>query len=190
MDSGIHRWSGAPSGTAAGVVTFTDVLSVERNKSLALQGASLQTGTGITFPATQNASSNANTLDDYEEGTWTAYLSDGTTNVSLGTQYYTKIGNVVTVKFGKYNTDFSSLSGSVGLQLIGLPFVAASVSGQDVVLIASITSNNPVLYEVTSTTTGGYLYQGTNGAGTNSFFKGDFAATNGSLWGNFSYLTN
>lgn len=25
----------------------------------------------IVFPATQNASSNANTLDDYEEGTWT-----------------------------------------------------------------------------------------------------------------------
>ena len=28
-------------------------------------------GSGITFPATQSASSDANTLDDYEEGTWT-----------------------------------------------------------------------------------------------------------------------
>jgi hypothetical protein len=28
-------------------------------------------GSGITFPATQSASTNANTLDDYEEGTWT-----------------------------------------------------------------------------------------------------------------------
>jgi hypothetical protein len=28
-------------------------------------------GTGITFPATASASTDANTLDDYEEGTWT-----------------------------------------------------------------------------------------------------------------------
>ena len=28
-------------------------------------------GAGITFPATQSASTDANTLDDYEEGTWT-----------------------------------------------------------------------------------------------------------------------
>jgi hypothetical protein len=28
-------------------------------------------GTGITFPASASASTNANTSDDYEEGTWT-----------------------------------------------------------------------------------------------------------------------
>jgi hypothetical protein len=28
-------------------------------------------GSGVTFPATQSASTDANTLDDYEEGTWT-----------------------------------------------------------------------------------------------------------------------
>jgi hypothetical protein len=32
-------------------------------------------GAGITFPATISASSNANTLDDYEEGTWTPSYS-------------------------------------------------------------------------------------------------------------------
>jgi hypothetical protein len=32
-------------------------------------------GAGITFPATQSASSDANTLDDYEEGTFTPVYS-------------------------------------------------------------------------------------------------------------------
>jgi hypothetical protein len=38
-------------------------------------------GAGITFPADQSilgASTNANTLDDYEEGTWTGTLTGGT----------------------------------------------------------------------------------------------------------------
>jgi len=53
-------------------------------------------GAGVTFPATQSDSSNANTLDDYEEGTWTPNVN---TLVNLtGTPTYTsakyqKIGN-------------------------------------------------------------------------------------------------
>jgi hypothetical protein len=55
-------------------------------------------GAGITFPATQSASTNANTLDDYEEGTWTPTFSsfNGTYTVQQGA--YTKIGKVVTVQ--------------------------------------------------------------------------------------------
>jgi hypothetical protein len=34
-------------------------------------GSTSATGTGIAFPAIQSASSDVNTLDDYEEGTWT-----------------------------------------------------------------------------------------------------------------------
>jgi hypothetical protein len=56
-------------------------------------------GTGITFPATQSASSNANTLDDYEEGSWTPELvGSGTTGTPVaGLGYYTKVGNLVTI---------------------------------------------------------------------------------------------
>jgi len=66
---------------------------------LGLKGATPSSGTGITFPATQSASSNANTLDDYEEGTWTPVMGDlngnnFTTSISDGR--YTKIGNQVT----------------------------------------------------------------------------------------------
>jgi hypothetical protein len=57
-------------------------------------------GIGITFPATQSASSNANTLDDYEEGTWTSAI-DNTANVTgtgtLDRAVYTKIGGLVII---------------------------------------------------------------------------------------------
>ena len=63
-------------------------------------------GKGIDFTA-EAASTESGTdrsssiLDDYEEGTWTAVVSDGTNAMTLNgtydTGYYTKIGNVVTI---------------------------------------------------------------------------------------------
>ena len=55
-------------------------------------------GAGISFPATASASSDANTLDDYEEGVWSPTISSltnltGTASVSNAT--YTKIGRMV-----------------------------------------------------------------------------------------------
>jgi hypothetical protein len=53
---------------------------------------------GITFPATQVPSADANTLDDYEEGTWTPTISAGAgtiTTSSFSGAKYTKIGNIV-----------------------------------------------------------------------------------------------
>jgi hypothetical protein len=56
-------------------------------------------GSGITFPATQSASSDANTLDDYEEGTWTPTVtpSSGSLTAYTSSATYVKIGKLVTV---------------------------------------------------------------------------------------------
>jgi hypothetical protein len=88
----------------ASVATSTQTFGIAYNKSLALQGATIQTGTGITFPASQNASSNANTLDDYEEGTFSPTI-DGWNGTYL-TQFgvYTKVGNLVYC-FGSVTTN-------------------------------------------------------------------------------------
>ena len=62
-------------------------------------GASIpSSGMGITFPATQSASSNANTLDDYEEGTWTPTDNSGA-SLTFTSVYasYIKIGRAVTI---------------------------------------------------------------------------------------------
>jgi len=93
-----------------------------------LQGAGYpQTGTGITFPATQSASSNANTLDDYEEGTWTPTDGSGA-GLSFTSVYgsYTKIGRYVIATFRlTYPTTSSTAAGAIS----GLPFVTGGQSG-------------------------------------------------------------
>jgi hypothetical protein len=125
---GAHVWRSSVAGTAGNNITFNQCLAVENAKSLALQGATSQTGTGITFPATQSASSNANTLDDYEEGTFTYTINAGGSNVVSGggtfTGYYTKVGNLVTIQSGTIEINAKSAA-SGGLTITGLPFTSA-----------------------------------------------------------------
>jgi hypothetical protein len=84
------------------------------------------TGGQITFPATQSASSDANTLDDYEEGTWTPTFdtSGGNTFTQSGTGIYTKIGNNVTASG---IIKWTAKSGGAGVA-ISLPFATTSSS--------------------------------------------------------------
>ena len=80
----------------------------------------------IKFPATQNASSNANTLDDYEEGTWTPTDGSGAslsfTTVSAN---YIKIGGTYWASFG---LTFPATASGAGVQINGLPFTTGSTS--------------------------------------------------------------
>ena len=92
-------------------------------------GGALQLSGGITFPATQVAASDPNTLDDYEEGTWTPVISDGTNNATMDgqtTARYTKIGNQVTIHAFVITSALGSATGSV--RITGLPFAASSVT--------------------------------------------------------------
>jgi hypothetical protein len=97
--------------------------------NVTLQGGVVGSGTGIAFPATQSASSDANTLDDYEEGTWTPSWQGSTSNPTQGGNAvcgYVKVGRLVTV-FGDFYC--TSLSGGSGdLQLSGLPFTVANTA--------------------------------------------------------------
>jgi hypothetical protein len=77
-------------------------------------------GTGITFPATQSASSNANTLDDYEEGTWTPTdASVAGLNFTVTGAQYVKVGQMVTVTA---ILQYPTTSSTAGCLLSGLPF--------------------------------------------------------------------
>jgi len=84
---------------------------------------------GITFPATQVASADANTLDDYEEGTWTPSLLFGGGNTGQTGTYvgkYTKVGNLVTAHATIFLSAKGSSTGAVTVG--GLPFVSANLS--------------------------------------------------------------
>lgn len=89
----------------------------------------------LKFPATQNPSSNANTLDDYEEGTWTPILGGATSQT--GQTYSSQIGTYV--KIGRLVLataviEFSGAAGAKGtivgnLQIKGLPFTSDTTAG-------------------------------------------------------------
>jgi hypothetical protein len=83
------------------------------------------TGGQITFPATAVPSADANTLDDYEEGSftpaWGASTTAPTVTYVVQQGYYTKIGNIVNVIIGLVNA--SKSGGSGDLTITGLPFV-------------------------------------------------------------------
>jgi len=93
---------------------------------------SIDSLTSISFAASQTASSDANTLDDYEEGTFTitCTASGGgtvTLNSSYNTGRYTKIGRLV-----KINADIriSSVSSPQDQLQFTIPFTCASASAE------------------------------------------------------------
>jgi hypothetical protein len=83
-------------------------------------------GIGITFPASQSASSDVNTLDDYEEGTWTPSQGAGLTVVGTfsSSGKYTKIGRQVTVYGVLLSTTTVAWAGTNSQIVTGLPFTS------------------------------------------------------------------
>lgn len=81
----------------------------------------------IKFPATQNASSNANTLDDYEEGTWTPTDASGAgLTITVTSASYVKVGQLVYVTFEiQYPVTASGAAAAIG----GLPFTTSANRG-------------------------------------------------------------
>ncbi len=104
--------------TNTGTGTFASTIGVG-NATPATSGA------GVTFPASQSASSDANTLDDYEEGTWSATVAgeSGTiTSYIINSATYTKTGDTVYVylRFNVVNKGTGS-----NFVVSGLPFTAS-----------------------------------------------------------------
>jgi hypothetical protein len=89
----------------------------------------IQLSAGVGFPATQVASSDANTLDDYEEGTFTPTVT-GTTTAGVGTYsnqtgYYTKVGRLVTITV---YMNWTAHTGTGNMRFSNLPFTSANLA--------------------------------------------------------------
>ena len=99
-------------------------LSVDQNQVIVLPIGQLN------FPATQNASVDANTLDDYDENVFVPTLASGagtiTLDTTLDTLAYTKIGQLVTIQGEIRVTSVSSPTGS--LTLGNMPFTSVSLT--------------------------------------------------------------
>lgn len=184
------RAVGATTGTIYGCITnsayaaSTTTVTVEwdsgalSNETLAVYLSQAQvTGNPIRgpirFPATQVASSNVNTLDDYEEGTWTPTLLFG--GAGAGINYaangrngtYTKIGNTVFVRgYFKLTSKGSSVGGA---SVNNLPFAnnsaAYAYTALDIFAYSLGTIANPTAVLAPSSS-GLLLYSRTAGATT------------------------
>jgi hypothetical protein len=107
--------------TGSGYVTF-----INSSGNVSLKNATTSAnGIGITFPATQSASSDANTLDDYEEGTWTPVVG-GTATYTAQNGTYTKIGRFVSLNA---ILTINLIGTGSQTRISGLPF-AVAINGQ------------------------------------------------------------
>ena len=181
--------------TTAGVVTTADTsgvlniqtagttaISIDASQAVTMAGRTSNpttisvggatpsaSGAGITFPATQSSSSNANTLDDYEEGTWSPTV-EGTTTAGTVTYTsrsgkYTKVGNVVT--FSAY-IGWSSGSGTGNLQIAGFPFAPTGTTYPAITTIANdltLTALNIAVAYISDGTTAALIQQCPTGGG-------------------------
>jgi len=100
--------------------TTQDILTVD-----AAGAVTMATGQ-LKFPAVQNPSADVNTLDDYEEGTWTptfALATPGTSSFTYIQQqgYYTKIGRVVHLTLHVQTSAGSAGTGSGQFYIGGIP---------------------------------------------------------------------
>ena len=109
--------------------SYTRVATISQN-GIGLSTENPTSGVGIKFPASQSASSNGNTLDDYEEGNWTPRLSGTTggeyTPSGLNGGRYVKVGKLV---FATCSLQWSAVVSAFSGNLIvnGLPFANASL---------------------------------------------------------------
>lgn len=158
-NSSTQTVAGAPLSTPS----FTSTIGVGGT-------AAANTGAGVSFPATQSASSDANTLDDYEEGTWTPTIVASSSNptVTYGVQrgVYTKVGNIVHCT---WQMTFSGLSGGSGYgQIGGFPFTPPAGSSTSPGYYAGCISESPaglsfgsghtqIAFELSASTTSAYF---------------------------------
>ena len=84
------------------------------------------TGIAVTGGVAIGGTGSANTLDDYEEGTWTAGLQGANQSGMNTTGYYTKIGRQVFFQWYSAAMTISSASGAA--KVTGLPFTSSNAS--------------------------------------------------------------
>jgi hypothetical protein len=118
--------------TVAGVKTFS-------SQPVFSAGIALASGQGINFGASSNAAGmTSETLNDYEEGTYTPVLSSsgGGATITYTAQAgnYIKVGSLVRASF---SIIINTISGGSGYAVISLPFTSSGYTSQGALRLES-----------------------------------------------------
>jgi hypothetical protein len=157
----------------AGTTTLT--LPATTGTVVVTNGSGIASVNGIQFPATQSASANANTLDDYEEGTWTPALARvGASTLTYTSQNgnYVKIGQQVTVTF-RVAINAVTAQGSSVNYVTNLPFPAITAASSNIYFAGSVGQNTAF-----STITVTNCMQAADGVGNITFHQATNNGTN------------
>ena len=131
----LDRGSGASTSSFEVYLNGATKFEVKADGNVEIADGSLviaNAGDGINFGATSDASGmSAEVLDDYEEGSWTPRVTDGTDVAQSNGTYtrgdYTKIGRLVHCSGQIVLTSLGSASGAI--QMGGFPFINQNVQG-------------------------------------------------------------
>ena len=151
------------------------------------------TGGQIAFPAgVGHYSADVNTLDDYEEGTFTPYVWDadtgGNQSATAGTGYYTKIGNLVTVFIQIANIDTTGLTAGNVAYIRALPFTVGAIRGVGSVEAQNVTITKYLVARAANTTTTCTLRNNATGATGNDVLVSEIADDTADLRLTVSYI--
>ena len=119
VDEAITRFNGTGGSLIQGYSSLSPTISDAGIISL--------TSGALKFPATAIASTDANTLDEYQQGTFTPIVKDagsGTGSYSRQVGWYTKIGQVVTIYGQLILNGLGSLTAANNASIGGLPYTA------------------------------------------------------------------
>jgi hypothetical protein len=135
-------------------------------------------GAGITFPATQSASTNANTLDDYEEGTWTPVnASIASLTISVVSATYVKVGKMVYVNF---YVNYPSTADTNDAKIGGLPFTVGAGSINYFTGRTGYTGKGQITSQTNENTTEFFFYGGNTATTiTNANLSGQYLLLSG-----------
>jgi len=194
--AGSHWRLGDAVGSSNGIFVVRDHTN-SANRIQILADGKTQIAQGVTFGSDTAA---ANTLDDYEEGTWTPALSShaGTHTLIAVAGRYQKIGVFCTARFFINWSGFNG-NGSYGIQVTGLPFTSGTqiVGSRDIGQIFGSGHENVPVLNSSFHVLGGYLTQSAatatfrmsgGGQGERSL-NGGISTGGGYMYGEVRYTT-
>jgi hypothetical protein len=152
-------------------------------------------GKGVDFSVTPSGAGTMTSelLDDYEVGTWTPVLSDGTNTSSLGTDsgWYIKVGKQVVVGFAAYNLNVSGLSATTEpLRITGVPFTNGSKAAYNAAALPLNLTGENIFLVIGNAATQIFINRATGTVdATNLTRAGAGSPNNMSLYGQITFNT-